>query len=87
MESRAPSGEGCAKPGLTVRGKTGTLNNVIGFAGYVSGPSGRTCAAAVILNEVRDRSQSEAGGGFSARTGGVFRLMRAAFEIQYLLHC
>jgi D-alanyl-D-alanine carboxypeptidase/D-alanyl-D-alanine-endopeptidase (penicillin-binding protein 4) len=43
------------KPGLTVRGKTGTLNDVIGFAGYVSGPSGRTCAAAIILNGVRDR--------------------------------
>jgi D-alanyl-D-alanine carboxypeptidase/D-alanyl-D-alanine-endopeptidase (penicillin-binding protein 4) len=41
--------------GLKVRGKTGTLNDVIGFAGYVSGPSGKTCAAAVMLNEVRDR--------------------------------
>jgi D-alanyl-D-alanine carboxypeptidase/D-alanyl-D-alanine-endopeptidase (penicillin-binding protein 4) len=44
------------KPGLTVRGKTGTLNDVIGFAGYVTGPSGRTCAAAVILNDVPDRA-------------------------------
>jgi D-alanyl-D-alanine carboxypeptidase/D-alanyl-D-alanine-endopeptidase (penicillin-binding protein 4) len=43
------------KPGLTVRGKTGTLNDVIGFAGYVTGPSGKTFAAAIILNEVRDR--------------------------------
>jgi D-alanyl-D-alanine carboxypeptidase/D-alanyl-D-alanine-endopeptidase (penicillin-binding protein 4) len=46
------------KQGLTVRGKTGTLNDVIGFAGYVSGPSGRTCAAAVILNEVPDRAKA-----------------------------
>ena len=46
------------KPGLTVRGKTGTLNDVIGFAGYVSGPSGRVCAVAVILNEVRDRAKA-----------------------------
>jgi D-alanyl-D-alanine carboxypeptidase/D-alanyl-D-alanine-endopeptidase (penicillin-binding protein 4) len=46
------------KPGLTVRGKTGTLNDVIGFAGYVTGPSGNTCAAAVILNEVRDRARA-----------------------------
>ena len=44
--------------GLKVRGKTGTLNDVIGFAGYVSGPSGKTYAAAVILNEVRDRSKA-----------------------------
>ncbi len=43
------------KPGLIVRGKTGTLNDVIGFAGYVSGPSGRTYAAAIMLNDVRDR--------------------------------
>ncbi len=42
-------------PGLTVRGKTGTLKDVIGFAGYVTGPSGRTYAAAIMLNEVRDR--------------------------------
>lgn len=46
------------KPGLTVRGKTGTLNDVIGFAGYVSGPSGRTFAVAIILNDVRDRSRA-----------------------------
>ena len=47
-----------SKPGLAVRGKTGTLNDVIGFAGYVSGPSGRVCAVAVILNEVRDRAKA-----------------------------
>lgn len=46
------------KPGLTVRGKTGTLSDVIGFAGYVSGPSGRTFAVAVMLNEVRDRARA-----------------------------
>ena len=56
----ANGGEGTLKkrmhrPGLTVRGKTGTLNDVIGFAGYVSGPSGKTYAAAIMLNEVRDR--------------------------------
>jgi len=43
------------RPGFTVRGKTGTLKDVIGFAGYVSGPSGNTFAAAIILNDVRDR--------------------------------
>ena len=46
------------QPDLTVRGKTGTLNDVIGFAGYVSGPSGKTYAAVVILNEVRDRAKA-----------------------------
>jgi D-alanyl-D-alanine carboxypeptidase len=38
-----------------VKGKTGTLKDVVGFAGYISGPSGKTYAAAIILNEVRDR--------------------------------
>ncbi len=60
------------KPGLTVRGKTGTLNDVIGFAGYVSGPSGRTCAVAVILNEVRDRAK--------ARQAVDFFLEKVAFS-------
>ncbi len=55
------SGEGTlrrrmAKPGLTVRGKTGTLSDVIGFAGYVTGPAGKTFAASIILNDVRDRA-------------------------------
>ncbi len=43
------------KPGLTVQGKTGTLSDVVAFAGYVSGPSGNTHAAALMLNGVRDR--------------------------------
>ena len=46
------------KPGLTVRGKTGTLADVVGFAGYVTGPSGKTCAAAIILNDVPDRGRA-----------------------------
>ncbi len=60
------------KPGLTVRGKTGTLNDVIGFAGYVSGPSGRVCAVAVMLNEVRDRAK--------ARLALDFLLEKVAFS-------
>jgi serine-type D-Ala-D-Ala carboxypeptidase/endopeptidase (penicillin-binding protein 4) len=43
------------KPGLTVRGKTGTLNDVIAFAGYVSGPSGKVFAVTIMLNDVKDR--------------------------------
>jgi D-alanyl-D-alanine carboxypeptidase/D-alanyl-D-alanine-endopeptidase (penicillin-binding protein 4) len=46
------------KPGLTVRGKTGTLGDVIGFAGYTTGPSGNTCAVAIILNDVPDRAKA-----------------------------
>lgn len=46
------------KPGLTVRGKTGTLNDVIAFAGYVSGPSGRTFAVCIMLNDVHDRGMA-----------------------------
>lgn len=46
------------RPGLTVRGKTGTLNDVVGFAGYVSGPSGNTYAAVIILNDVADRARA-----------------------------
>jgi serine-type D-Ala-D-Ala carboxypeptidase/endopeptidase (penicillin-binding protein 4) len=46
------------KPGLTVQGKTGTLNDVIAFAGYVSGPSGKVYAVAVMINDVRDRAKA-----------------------------
>jgi D-alanyl-D-alanine carboxypeptidase/D-alanyl-D-alanine-endopeptidase (penicillin-binding protein 4) len=42
-------------PGIKVWGKTGTLNDVVAFAGYVSGPSGNLTAVTVILNNVRDR--------------------------------
>ena len=60
------------KPGLTVKGKTGTLVDVIGFAGYVSGASGKTFAAAIVLNEVRDR--------FKARQAVDFLLEQVAFS-------
>jgi len=43
------------RPGLTVKGKTGTLKEVIGFAGYVSGIPGRNYAVAAILNGVQNR--------------------------------
>ncbi|MCE5336302.1 MAG: D-alanyl-D-alanine carboxypeptidase/D-alanyl-D-alanine-endopeptidase [Desulfobacteraceae bacterium] len=46
------------KPGLSVRGKTGTLSDVVAFAGYVSGPSGKTYAAVVMMNDVRDRPRA-----------------------------
>ncbi len=42
------------RPGIVVRGKTGTLNGVVGFSGYVSGPGGRILAVTVLLNEVQD---------------------------------
>lgn len=37
---------------VVVRGKTGTLANVVSFAGYVTDESGTTWAATVILNDV-----------------------------------
>jgi len=40
---------------LMVRGKTGTLRDVIGFAGYVAGPDNRTYVVAVLLNDVSNR--------------------------------
>ncbi len=43
----------CTSP-FVIQGKTGTLNNVMGFAGYVSIPGGESYAVAIILNEVRD---------------------------------
>ena len=49
-----------AKPGIQVRGKTGTLRDVISFAGYVSGPDGDTYAAAVILNQVNQTGAARA---------------------------
>jgi D-alanyl-D-alanine carboxypeptidase/D-alanyl-D-alanine-endopeptidase (penicillin-binding protein 4) len=36
----------------TIRGKTGTLNDVVAFAGYVTDPKGRLFAVTVLLNEV-----------------------------------
>ncbi len=42
------------KPGIIVRGKTGTLRDVVGFAGYVSGCGNGPYAVAVILNDVKD---------------------------------
>lgn len=45
---------------LTVRGKTGTLNNVIAFTGYVSDPeSQKTYAATILLNEVTNRWEAK----------------------------
>lgn len=37
-----------------IRGKTGTLNNVVSFAGYVSAPGKDDYAVVVILNDVHD---------------------------------
>lgn len=43
----------CASP-FVIQGKTGTLNNAMGFAGYVSIPGGERYAVAIILNGLRD---------------------------------
>jgi serine-type D-Ala-D-Ala carboxypeptidase/endopeptidase (penicillin-binding protein 4) len=38
--------------GATIRGKTGTLNDVVGFSGYVTDPKGELCAVTILLNQV-----------------------------------
>jgi D-alanyl-D-alanine carboxypeptidase/D-alanyl-D-alanine-endopeptidase (penicillin-binding protein 4) len=40
------------RPGVIIRGKTGTLNNVVGFAGYVEDPGKEIYAAVVLLNGI-----------------------------------
>ena len=46
LKNRLPQAPG------TVRGKTGTLNDVVAFAGYVSNLKGRLFAVTILLNEV-----------------------------------
>ena len=48
------------RPGLVVRGKTGTLSDVVGFAGVVSPASGGQYIVAVMLNGVKDVSAARA---------------------------
>ena len=35
-----------------IRGKTGTLNDVVAFSGYVTDPKGELCAVTILLNQV-----------------------------------
>lgn len=46
------------QPGVTVRGKTGTLNDVAAFAGYIAAPETDTLAVTVILNDVQNISEA-----------------------------
>jgi D-alanyl-D-alanine carboxypeptidase/D-alanyl-D-alanine-endopeptidase (penicillin-binding protein 4) len=46
--------------GVTVRGKTGTLKDVVAFSGYVGFPGGRVFAATVLLDGVRQRWDARA---------------------------
>jgi serine-type D-Ala-D-Ala carboxypeptidase/endopeptidase (penicillin-binding protein 4) len=41
--------------GIEVRGKTGTLRDVVSFAGYVSEPGKGTFVVAILLNDVKNR--------------------------------
>jgi serine-type D-Ala-D-Ala carboxypeptidase/endopeptidase (penicillin-binding protein 4) len=52
-------GERLASPSL-IRGKTGSLNDVVGFAGYVSNPSSGTYAVVIMLNEVHRPAEAKA---------------------------
>jgi serine-type D-Ala-D-Ala carboxypeptidase/endopeptidase (penicillin-binding protein 4) len=55
----------------SIRGKTGSLRDVVGFAGYVSGPASGPYAVVILLNEVRQlREAKTAIDGFLARLAG-----------------
>ncbi len=43
-----------------VRGKTGSLSDVVGFAGYVANPGGEVYAVVILLNEVHQPDQAKA---------------------------
>ena len=51
-------GKRLTSPGL-VRGKTGSLSDVVGFAGYVANPGGEVYAVAILLNEVHQPNQAK----------------------------
>ncbi len=44
---------------VTIRGKTGTLRDVVGFAGYVSGTGRPTYAVVIMLNEVHHAQKAK----------------------------
>jgi D-alanyl-D-alanine carboxypeptidase len=43
---------------VMIRGKTGSLRDVVGFAGYVSGPATGVHAVVILLNEVQRPDQA-----------------------------
>jgi D-alanyl-D-alanine carboxypeptidase/D-alanyl-D-alanine-endopeptidase (penicillin-binding protein 4) len=51
--------ERLATPAL-IRGKTGSLSDVVGFAGYVSNPSSGAHAVVILLNEVQRPAEAKA---------------------------
>jgi serine-type D-Ala-D-Ala carboxypeptidase/endopeptidase (penicillin-binding protein 4) len=54
-----------------IRGKTGSLRDVVGFAGYVSGPAAGPYAVVILLNEVRKPWEAKTAiDGFLARLAG-----------------
>jgi D-alanyl-D-alanine carboxypeptidase/D-alanyl-D-alanine-endopeptidase (penicillin-binding protein 4) len=58
----------------SIRGKTGSLRDVVGFAGYVSGPAPGPYAVVILLNDVRQlREAKTAIDGFLARLAGSTR--------------
>jgi len=52
-------GKRLTSPSL-VRGKTGSLSDVVGFAGYVANPGGEVYAVVILLNEVHQPNQARA---------------------------
>jgi D-alanyl-D-alanine carboxypeptidase/D-alanyl-D-alanine-endopeptidase (penicillin-binding protein 4) len=52
-------GERLSQPSL-IRGKTGSLRDVVGFAGYVSNPAAGPLAVVVLLNDVHQPGEAKA---------------------------
>ena len=65
MESLAVSGEAgtlkrrLSRSAVTIRGKTGTLRDVVGFAGYVSAPAQPIYGVVLLLNSVHDLQKAK----------------------------
>lgn len=65
MESLAVNGEEGTlrrrlnRSAVTIRGKTGTLRDVVGFAGYVSSPDRPSYGVVILLNGVRDPQKAK----------------------------
>jgi D-alanyl-D-alanine carboxypeptidase/D-alanyl-D-alanine-endopeptidase (penicillin-binding protein 4) len=56
------------KAGTVIRGKTGSLNDVVTFSGYVTNPLGHLCAVTILLNAVPNPGEArEALDGFLER--------------------
>lgn len=61
--------------GATIRGKTGTLNDVVSFAGYITDPNGELSAVTILLNQVTNLVEArEALDAFLGSVAGMEKL-------------